>query len=406
MPTFAYQARDKMGARVEGQREATDRDEVLRLLRDGGLFVTKLAPVASNTANEYSIEGMLPNASGRAASVGRDVWAHANSKDVSLFFRQMHAMLHAGTSVSRALKILSENATNKSLGRAAQTMTRRTGEGENWSATMRAYPGLFSPLAVNMIVAGERGGFLERMCLRLSEYCERDYELQQTVRRETFYPKILLFCSVLIPSVVTLVLAGFRPWLAQVTPALTMLALIWFAVRVLNRMLKVGAHGGALRMALDSAKLHVPVFGKTVRALATAKFCRALGALQSAGVGPEAAFLVSGESCGNAWVARSVANVAPRLRGGTGFTEALTATKQFPPVALQMMATGEETGSMDLQLDKVADFLESEAETFIRQSVKLLGVLVFLAMAIYIASIVIGMYGGYTRDIGKLIGEP
>ncbi|HVF84638.1 MAG TPA: type II secretion system F family protein, partial [Abditibacteriaceae bacterium] len=428
-----------------GTRDALDQREALSALREAGLFVTRLSPVASSGARlprqtpiEYSNAAASSSESGsvavenipgasasefgrrraddvalaspigfgvKAPASGHDLWAHANAKDLSLFFRQMHSMIHSGTSISRALQVYAEHAPNKSLGRAARQMSRETGESRPMSETMRAFPGLFSVLAISMIGAGERGGFLDQMCLRLAEYCERDYELAQNVKRETLYPKILLVAAILIPPIVTLVMNGVEAYLRQVVPPLAIIGLAYMTWRIINRTMLVTGREGAFRLTLDAIKIHIPVVSKVVRSLATAKFSRALGAMYASGVGAEHAMRIAGESCGNAYVARRVEQVTPALSQGASFTQSMIKTGQFPPIAIQMMATGEESGAIDTQLDKVADFLEAEAETAIRAAVKIMGVLVFLLMAAYIGSIVAKFYTGYGSQVQGLINE-
>jgi len=452
MPTFAYQARDSRGAQVEGTRDALDQREALSALREAGLFVTRLSPIAPSGARmprqtpiEYSnaaapsanapatnaesatvagatVAGATVTGSGRrreddtalsspiapgvkAPASGHDLWAFANAKELSLFFRQMNSMIHSGTSVSRALKVYAEHAGNRGLKRAALQMSRETGEGRPMSEAMRAFPGLFSVLAISMVGAGERGGRLDEICDRLANYSERDFELNQTVKRETFYPKILLVCSILIPSVVPLYLYGFQAWLHQVVPPFVVIAMLYVAFRIFSRVMLVTGREGPLRLMLDAVKVHIPGVSKVVRSLATAKFSRALGAMYASGVGAEYAMKISGQSCGNAYVQRRVMEVAPGLTQGANFTESMLKTGQFPPIAIQMMATGEESGAIDTQLNKVADFLETEAEAAIRNAVKIFGVLVFLVIAAYIGHMAIQVIGGYANGIGNLASE-
>lgn len=477
MPTFAYQARNQIGERVTGTRDAPDRHAALEALRELGFYVTQLVPAprgtrASDTplaANESMQNGAVQNgvapetvsmtgeaiaplpprgaapevsgprlAMSQAAqnaiaqnaiarnaalpssneqnvpaqnapspailpvapvAIPTQAWARANAKEMSLFYRQMHAMLHAGTSLWHALQTMGEHEQNPALRRASREMSQGLAQGKTWSQTMRAFPGLFSELSIGMVSAGEAGGFLDQMCLRLSQYAERDYELQQTIKRETAYPKMLVFCAILIPSVVPLVLQGFGAWLQTIMPPLLIVGGAFGCWKLANFMMPVAAHTGSIRYWIDSIKLRLPVFGKTVRALATTKFCRAMAALYAAGVGPHKAVVMAANACGNAVMAERARRVSFDLENGMGLTEALASTGQFPGVALQMMRTGEESGSLDEQLDKVADFLEGDAETAIKQSVKALGILVFLGIAIYIGSIVVHFYTGYANQL-------
>jgi type II secretory pathway component PulF len=162
---------------------------------------------------------------------------------------------------------------------------------------------------------------------------------------------------------------------------------------------------GPQRLAIDEFKLRFPYAGKFVRALAAAKFCRALGALQGAGMGLHKTINLASDACGNEAMARQTRRIIHRLDKGESLTAALTSTGQFPPLALQMLSTGEASGSIETQLDKVADFLEADAETAIKQAVQVLGIVVFLLVAIRVGMQVISGYTGYFDNIEKTANE-
>lgn len=436
MPVFSYQARDSSGQQVSGTREATTQRDALEALREAGLFVTKLSPDANGrgngkaavtaTANGAYPAGVVRGERSTPAIIRTEAGPvivgntkheyplrpllRANSKQMSLYFRQMHAMLHAGTSLGHALVTMGDNAPNPALRRASQEMSVRIAQGQQWSEVMRTYPGLFSELMMGMIGAGEMGGFLERMCLRLSEYSERDYEIQTIIKRETWYPKLLIFCAFLIPSAVPLVtglvgVSGQNPWVAwwnSIRVPVIGLGIILGVWKFKQYFAPLALHSKATRYWLDWLKLILPVAGKTVRALATAKFCRSLGALQSAGMAPHRSIAMAANACGNEVIAESARRVIRRVEEGYTFTDALESTKQFSGIAIQMMRTGEESGNIDEQLDKVADFLEQDAETTLRQSVMVLGIVIFFIVAIMIA---IQVIQGYVKIYTGIIDE-
>lgn len=338
---------------------------------------------------------------------------HASAQDLSNFFRQLAALMHAGTGIGAALQTMSENAANNSLRVASVEMSRRALTGGPVSESMEAFPGLFSPLMIGITRAGERGGFLERSFTRLADYAERDYQLQQSIKRETWYPKLIVFCSILIPGVVPLVLSGFSAFLRQVGPPLIVIALLIVAIKVwqfvkpaftsqINEY-KIGDFSPA--KTYDEIKLKVPVVGKTARALASAKFCRALGALYSAGVGPSEAVRLGAQACGNRAVAERAIATIPQLNAGTPLTQCMKETRVFNPLALQMMRVGEESGDLDTQLDKAADFLETNAETTIKQAVPILGILAFLCVALYVGSLAMGTVSDYGRQLDGLMQQ-
>jgi type II secretory pathway component PulF len=177
------------------------------------------------------------------------------------------------------------------------------------------------------------------------------------------------------------------------------LAGVWLAWKILGRLLAISAHSGWLRELLDGAKFVLPIQSKVTRALAAAKFCRALGALYAAGMGAGKMIDIAASACGNAAFAARVRKIIPVLQNGGEMTAALSSTRQFPAIAIQMLHTGEASGRIDEQLGKVADFLEADAETALKQAVKVLGIVVFLGVAIYVGSIIIGQYAGTINGI-------
>ncbi len=441
MPTWVYEARDRAGKSVKGTREAADRQSAIETLRAEGFFLTRLeaassrqkpAPVAaarpaasngqprveppprplparprpiSTAANPAH---QLPSAA--AAPLAPRPFLRASSKDLSLFFRQMGAMIHAGTTIGAALHSLSSNATSSALGQAAREMQPRVMSGEPLSECLTAFPGLFTPLHVGLVKAGERGGFLDRMFARLAQYSERDYDLQQTIKRETWYPKMLVFASILIPGIVPAVLAGVQgtgspvaAWLHANLPPLLLIAAVIYGYRALYFAAPLATRGAKVRSFIDNFKMRVPVGGKIVRALAITKFCRALGALYTAGVSPGESVRLAASACGNDAIGQSALRIIPRLEHGESLTACLGSTGHFPDIAMQMMSVGEESGSLDDQLDKAADFLEGDAETAVKQGVQALGVLVFLIIAISIGMQVAKFWGSYFNNTFDMV---
>jgi type II secretory pathway component PulF len=321
----------------------------------------------------------------------------------------MHSMLEAGVAISHALTTMGENAPNVGLRTACREMAPRVATGVPFSELMKSYPGIFSPLMSGMIRAGEAGGFLDRTCKRLSEYSERDYHIQQTIKRETWYPKMLFVCCLMIPTFVPAAIAYFRDhqsffgaWMHAAAGPLLIIVGIVLAMRFKNYLVPLTKHFRPLVLVMDRVKLLIPIGGKSTRGLATAKFCRALGALQAAGMGVRQTINLSADACGNTVIADAARGAINKLEAGATMTEALESTRQFPGIAIQLLRTGEATGNFEVQLDKVADFLESDAETTIKQAVVVLGIVMFLGMAIYIAFYVASMYlSTYTNMIDQ-----
>jgi type IV pilus assembly protein PilC len=180
------------------------------------------------------------------------------------------------------------------------------------------------------------------------------------------------------------------------------LGVAYAVYRVANYAAPLASHKSAPKLALDGLKLRLPIIGKVTRGLAASKFCRALGALYGAGVGPGESVRLAADACGNAVMAKGALEIIPRLESGQRLTDSLASTGHFPTMALQMMQVGEESGSLDTQLDKTADFLESDAEVAIKQAVQALGILIFIAIAIRIGIQVGQFYLGYFNAIFEM----
>jgi type IV pilus assembly protein PilC len=461
MATWRYEAKNSAGTGVTGTLVAADRHAALEILRGQGLFLTRLevAPVrkeqtrvplssisttnippprnggtaeaSASTAKKAEVKPLQStpasgsharsepsgtaspsNAKGVFSSAPRNQSAlppltrqpllHASKRDISSFFSQLASATHAGVTLGRALSTLEEHATHSALRSVSGQIKERVMTGEPISEGMKAFPGLFTPLMVGIVSAGERGGFLERSFTRLAEYAERDYQLETSIKRETWYPKLIVFASIFIPSVVPLVLQGFGAFLGEVLPKLIFIGLVWAAFKTLRIMRPALTVLNPLFHFWDGAKLTLPIIGKVTRGLATAKFCRAIGALYAAGVTPGQSVRLGAEACGNQVMYDRCLAIIPRLERGETLTQALGSLKVFHPMALQMLQVGEESGDIDSQLEKAADFLERDSETAIRQAIPVLGIVTFLAVAAYVGYMLISFY---TTTYGAAINE-
>jgi type II secretory pathway component PulF len=199
MPTFVYKARNKNGERVEGKHEASDKRTALLALRESELFVTQLDPLSAAKPKKTAAQS--------GSQANGKWWWRANARNMSLYFRQLQALLKSGTSLAQALNSVADSAPSRSLREASREMARRTAKGDVWSEQMREYPGLFSPLALAMIRSGEAGGFLDVACGKLADYAEKDHHIKQVITRETWYPKMIIFAAIFILNAPPLAIA-------------------------------------------------------------------------------------------------------------------------------------------------------------------------------------------------------
>lgn len=427
MQLWRYEARNGAGKAVDGTLEAASREAALATLRAQGLFLTKLETAkiahASRPAAPQKNGAELPRKTAEPPRVApssapnsarpnphlkaapplpNQPFLRASKRDLSAFFRQLASAQSAGVSLGKSLQTLEQHAPSASLRAVARQIGERVRAGEPLSRSLNSFPALFSPLAIGIVGAGERGGFLDRSFARLADYAERDYELETEIKRRTWYPKLIVFAAILIPGVVPLVLQGFGAFLAQVLPPLLVIAAVWAALKIAKALVPALPFLAPIFAFWDGLKLRLPVIGKVARGLATAKFCRALGALYSAGVSSATSVQLAAQASDNARVKRLCEGVAPRIERGETLTQTLGDLHIFHPMALQMLSIGEESGDLDTQLEKSADFLERDAETAIRQAIPLLGILAFLAVAAYVGSIVVAAFTGYGNFLNEL----
>ncbi len=250
----------------------------------------------------------------------------------------------------------------------------------------------FFALTVSVIAAAEAGGFLEHACLLLAQNAEREYQIHQAIKREAWYPKLLLFFStVIVPLPLRLNLGGTVVSLEMIDQLL-IIVVVWGLWKGANFLWPVGACGGPMRYRIDALRLKMPWAGKTIRALAAAKFCHFLGLCYAAGLSLPRGVSLAAAACGNVVIAQNIAAIIPALERGSSLSEALISTGEIPITTVPLLQSGEISGELDAQLQAAARFLEMDAETAMRQTVLALGVAIFLLVAVKIGAQVIQFY--------------
>ncbi len=392
MRTYEYQAKKTGGRLEQGTAEGEDLSAVQRELQAKGYFVvkireTKAKPVAAQ-ADRLNREVVAP------------IFYPTSAKSLSVFFSSMKVMFAAGFNVVDMGHTLAQQTMHPMLKRAALEMAEAAQEGRPMSSIVRKYPAAFDAAAVAMLEAAEQSGMLEQTAATLTEYYDRLFELQQSYRWQTFYPKILLICILTIPNAVTLFFSGFTAWLRLVLsaglPILVGIGVLWYGYRALRRV-------QAAREFIDLVKLCLPWFGSLARRRATGRWGRSLAMLLRAGVPVHQALVAAAATSGNSEVERELVRAAVGVQRGHQLTEVLAALRYLPRMAKDMIATAERAGSVEEALDKVAQYYESETEVGGKQTALAVGVLLFLIMAGIIGYMVIGFYRGYVSSFESMM---
>lgn len=421
MPVFEYSGQDANGKTVRGHIVGDSLDLVSRRLADQGLSVSQLGVAQgfgdplSDPGSGGAESGVSPREARRASTLAEESAPPTEARHrfetdfvgplvggVSLgklhfFFRQMGAMLNAGIEVRQALETLGMQSGGK-LQEVLLETRDHVAAGRPMSAGFQRYPEVFSPIMMALVRAGEKGGMIGDQCLRLADYIQRDIELRNLIRRETFYPKLVFGASIVIILGANFVIN----WLAPGGTGIGVPKLLWLlvtlaviAIFIFRRFL---LRQPAVKQSWDSFLLGVPFIGPMVHGFAMAMFGRAFGALYEAGVPMTEALKLGADSAGNEAVRAKIYPVVDRLDAGMGVHETFAMSGAFTPVVLDMVRTGEMTGNMNDMLIKVSEFYEDEGQTKAKQGASLFGVFMLLLVGVYVAYIVIQFYTGFAAD--------
>lgn len=384
MATYSYHAKDRQGKQISGLIEAANPSLAAAALREQGLLPTKI-----ETAT----------VSGAGAAGGRiEIAPFAVSvplMELALFYRQFATLQRSGVPILQALNALEQQTRNARLKGILADCQRAVASGSPLSAVMEQHPAVFSTMQTELIRAGETGGMMEGMCLRLADYLEREVEIRRKLSRETLYPKIVLALAGIVFLIVGWAKAGMGEAGTSFVQAKVIFAVIvalsiggiWWLARFLNQFPAFGA-------SWDNAKMWIPGVGGVSRRYATARFCRALSALFSGGINIVRAVEIAGRACGNRAISQAMLEGVPLLMSGQGIASVLAQSGTLSPIAVQMARTGEQTGSLDDMLNRVADYLESEADLNAHRLAVVAGVMAILIAAVVVLFIAVQSYTG------------
>lgn len=418
MSTFTYQARDLEGKDVSGIIEADDARGAANSLREQGLFTLHLAPTmnarpatvvlpngATQTNGSFT-PGYTPTAP-RTPRIGEQSSVHVAPflvsvplPELAMMYRQMGTLFNAGVPMVQAITTLAQQSRSSRLRAILTDAANVVASGHPFSHAMEKHPNVFAPIQIELIRAGETGGLLETMCNRLADYLERELETRRKLKRETLYPKIVLSVAGLVILILSFVQSGMgKSGVNLVVSRISFAAIVaaiafgvWWLGRYLNQYPAFGA-------AWDRFKMLIPGTGDVARKYATARFARAMAALYSGGVNLFRAVEIGARACGNRAIGEQILSYAPALNNGEGISGMLARSGLLSPLAIQMARTGEQTGSLDTMMNKVADYLENEADAKAHQVAVVTGVLALLLAAAVVAYIVISFYVGMFSGI-------
>ena len=363
--TFSYEAINAAGAVVKGTVDAESAQGASATLGDQHLI--PLGITAAGAGLHQAIK--IPGLGGRTTL-----------KDLAVFTRQFASMTTSGLSLIRALGILEDQTSKPGLKAAITDVRTEVEGGTTLSTAMAAHPEHFPLMAVNMIKAGETGGFLDRALGRIANMYEADSNLRAKIKSAMMYPMMVLIFSLLMGAgVIIFIVPIFEKMFKDLggnlpAPTQVMVDLshnIWWSGPLIVVTVVVGNHffrrgvrnNAAFRLRVDRLRLKAPVFGSLAKKLAISRWARNLGSLLEVGVPIIQALDVVGDTSGNAVITEAMIDVRGAVRTGSQMSAPLSRNPLFPAMVVQMLEVGEETGQITEMLDKVADYYDHEVQT-------------------------------------------
>ncbi len=391
MADYLYKATTISGQVVEGSMDGRDEGAVVRNLQQMGYIPVKVVPAGNEAGG--SRFSLFP--------------ARVGMKNLLIFTQELSTLVSAGLPIERSLQILGSLTENPKLKEVVQDILNRIREGSSLADALGNHPRIFSKLFVNMVKAGESGGFLEVILSRLAKYLQSAKEIRDYLVSVMIYPIFLTSVSgASIVILVAFVIPRFAKVFTDMGQALPLptqillslsqgtrdywwallgvLALIYFVLKAYNQ-------DPTRKLRWDRSKLRWVVVGSLIKKIEVARFARTLATLLQSGVPILSALSLVKEISQNLAVSEAIGTIHDRLREGKPVAKTLEETGVFPPLAIHMIAVGEETGKIDEMLNKVAETYEENVQTSVKRFVSLLEPLIILFMGLVVGFIVISM---------------
>lgn len=389
MPTFTYSARTATGEMKAGQVELASRDDVVGFLRHKRLVPLKIEQKHQSLS--------LPTLSTRV-----------RTRDIVVFTRQLATMINAGLPLVQSLDILAKQTENKVLRKVIEQVLYDVESGRTLADAMRAHPKVFSDLFVNMVAAGEAGGILDAILNRLAAFLEKADALKRKIKGAMIYPAVIVTVAMSAVAILLIfVIPTFQEMFASAgvaLPAPTRMVVALSELLQTRWYVFLGASIGAMllvhryyetsngRLAIDRLLLRTPIFGNLLRKTAIARFTRTLGTLASSGVAILDGLEITARTAGNRVLHDAIMDSRTSIAGGETISEPLKKAGVFPPMVVQMINVGEQTGGLDDMLGKIADFYDDEVDTAVAALLSALEPVMIVFIGIIIGGMIVAMY--------------
>ena len=406
MANFEYIALDAKGPETTGTIKANDEADAISQLRKSGLYPTQVVPAGKGGVSSAAKKRAKKAQGGKGTKVGGRV----KSKVLMIFTRQLATLVDAGLPLLRGLSVLGKQEKNRVMAGTINHLADAVAGGSTFSESLGQHPKIFDKLYINMVKAGELGGVLELVLIRLAEYQEKAQKLKNRIVSAMVYPVIVIVIAV---AIVVFLMAVIVPRFERIfqemlgdkpLPAITQVVIgisrwvqsQWLIVLIIGAVLYAGwkafsmTKGG--RVMIDRMKLKLPVFGPVQLKSSISRFTRTLGTLVTSGVPILQALNITRDTSGNVVVANAIDKVHEAVREGESVVAPLEASKIFPPMVISMVDVGEETGQLPDMLLKIADVYDDEVDNAVDAMTSMIEPIMIVFLALIVGTIVIALF--------------
>ncbi|MFZ4483358.1 MAG: type II secretion system inner membrane protein GspF [Chthoniobacterales bacterium] len=417
MPNFAYTALDARGQEVNDTLEAPDEQQAIQALRQAGYYPTSVME-AGKAAKAAKAKGAKAPKAVKQPGAKKDLSISIpflerktiKPKTLMIFTRQLATLIDSGLPLLRSLTVLGKQEPDPVMKKVVGKLADTVQGGSTFSDALSQHPKIFNKLYVNMVKAGELGGVMELVLIRLADFQEKAQKLKNKVVSAMFYPIIVLVIAI---AIMAFLLVYIVPKFEQIfqdmlsgkpLPGLTQFVINtskfvqeqWYIIIGGAVVVFVGYNFAARvpkgRAFIDAFKLRVPLFGDLLRKGAISRFSRTLGTLVTSGVPILQALNITRETAGNVSIAGAIQNVHDSVKEGESIVQPLEKSGVFPPMVVSMIDVGEETGQLPEMLLKVADVYDDEVDNTVAGLTSLLEPIMIVFLAVIVGTIVIALF--------------
>jgi type IV pilus assembly protein PilC len=417
MPNFAYTALDARGQEVNDTLEAPDEQQAIQALRQAGYYPTSVME-AGKAAKAAKAKGAKAPKAAKQAGGKKELNISIpflerktiKPKTLMIFTRQLATLIDAGLPLLRGLTVLGKQEPDVVLRKVIHKLADTVQGGSTFSDALTQHPKIFNKLYVNMVKAGELGGVMELVLIRLADFQEKAQKLKNKVVSAMYYPIIVLVIAIVIMAFLLVYIVPkfeqiFQDMLSgKPLPGLTQFVINtskfvqeqWYLIIAAGVVVVVG-YNLLVRVPkglafVDAVKLRVPLFGDLIKKGAISRFSRTLGTLVTSGVPILQALNITRETAGNVVLAGAIQNVHDSVKEGESIVQPLEKSGVFPPMVVSMIDVGEETGQLPEMLLKVADVYDDEVDNTVAGLTSLLEPIMIVMLAVIVGTIVIALF--------------